>query len=289
MPLDQFDIDKDELPEEYRNKLPKREENTDMTFIEHLDVFRKHLMRSALVTVIVAILVAFNISFFLDDLLLAPTKQSFITFQKLCDLGKEFNIAQLCLTIPEDGFINNELGGQFTMHVNSSFTLAIILSFPFIVFQLWQFIKPGLKQNEQKATVGVVLACSTLFFIGISFAYYLVIPMVYQFLISYDITNGGIKNYITIKSYISAFIDLILAFGIMFQLPMVVYILTKIGILTPQLLINYRKHAFVGILILSSILTPPDVLSMTLLAFPLILLYEVSIFISKVYQKKEVQ
>ncbi len=288
MPLDQFDIDKEELPAQYRSKLPDVLKSTvpaEMTFLEHLDVLRKHLVRSSIITICVTIVVAFCISFIYDEIILAPTKNDFITFKVFCRLADLWNSPVLCMTVKEVQFHNRSMGGQFTMHMTSSFTIGMILSFPFIVYQIWSFVSPGLKNNEAKATTGIVFFCSLLFFIGIAFGYYLVMPLSHQFLASYTISNS-IVNEFDLDSYLSTFIDIILACGLMFQLPMLVYILTKLGIIGGAFMIKYRKHAVAVILILAAVLTPPDVLSMILLSIPLLILYEVSIFISKIVEKR---
>lgn len=294
MPLDQFDIDKDELPAEYRDKLPEAVRNalpqSEMTFIEHLDVLRKHLFRSAIVTLIITCIVAFTISFIYNDIILAPTKNDFITYRIFCELATYLDSPMLCMEVKEVQFFNRDMAGQFTMHVTSSFTLGIIISFPFLIYQVWKFIKPGLKKTEANATAGIVFFCSILFFLGVAFGYYLVLPLSHQFFASYSITdNVTVVNQFDLSSYISVFVDIILACGIMFQLPMLVYILSKLGIITPAFMITYRKHAIVVIMVLSAVLTPPDVFSMVLLSIPLVGLYEVSIFISKVIEKKELK
>ena len=288
MPLDQIDIEKDELPAEYRSQLPegKLENHNQLTFIGHLDVLRKHIFRSALVCVAATIVVAFTISFFYDDIIMAPTRPGFITYRLLCELGDWINSDALCLEIKELAFYNRNMSGQFTMHLKSSFTIGVIIAFPFIIYQIWQFVKPGLLKNEKQATIGVVFFCSLLFFIGVWFAYYFVIPLSYQFFSTYTISES-IVDEIDVSSYMAMFVDIVLACGIMFQLPMFVYILTKLGIIGPQFLITYRKHAAVVIMILSAVLTPSDVFSMVLLAMPLLLLYEISIVISKVVEARK--
>lgn len=288
MPLDQIDIEKDELPAEYRSQLPegKLESQNQLSFIGHLDVLRKHIFRSALVSLAATIVVAFTISFFYDTIIMAPTKPDFITYKLLCDLGNWIHSDSLCLEIKQLSFYNRNMSGQFTMHLKSSFTIGVIIAFPFIIFQIWKFIKPALMNNERQATLGVVFFCSLLFFIGVGFAYYFVVPLSYQFFSTYTISES-IVDEIDVSSYMSMFVDIILACGIMFQLPMFVYILTKLGLLGPKFMITYRKHAAVIIMILSAILTPSDVFSMILLAMPLLLLYEISIVISKVVENNK--
>lgn len=293
MPLDQIDIEDDsQLPDEYKGNLPNNVPSSgEMSFIEHLDVLRKHLFRSTVFVLICSIGVGFFISFFLDHVILAPTKQDFITFELFCKISKLMGNELLCMSVGEqEAFINTKLGGQFTMHITLSFTIGVILSFPFLIFQVWQFIKPALYSNEQKTASGVVFFCSLLFFMGVAFSYYLVLPLTYNFLINYTIADeGSIKNTIFVSSYMSTFVDLNLACGIMFQLPMFIYILSKLGIVRPELLLTYRKHAIVIIFVLAAVLTPADVLSMILVALPLLLLYQVSISISKRVEKNRIK
>lgn len=288
MPLDQVDIADDyNLPDEYKGKLPNSvPPSGEMSFIGHLDVLRKHLFRSVLFVFICAVLVAFFITFFFEGIVLAPTKPDFITFRLFCDLSNYLGNELLCMDVKEVAFMNTKLGGQFAMHISISLTIGVIISFPFLIFQVWQFIKPGLYKNEKKTASGVVFFCSLLFFLGVAFSYFLVMPLTYNFLINYTIASAeSVENKILIGSYISTFVDLNLACGIMFQLPMFVFILSKLGIIRPEFLTNYRKHAVIIIFILAAILTPSDVISMVLVALPLLLLYEVSIWLSKRVEK----
>lgn len=282
MPLDQIDVDTDELPAEYRSQtpVPKQENPAEMSFIEHLDVLRKHLVRSAIVVVAITIGVAFTINFFFDSVIMAPTQGEFITYKVLCDLSELLNSSALCIELKEQELYNFKITGQFLMHIRTSLTLGIILAFPFTIYQIWVFIRPALHGTEKKVTSGIVFFCSFFFFIGVGFAYYFVIPLSYNFFVNYSISSA-IQNNFNISTYISMFVDITLACGIMFQLPIFVYILSKLGIVGPDLLKAYRKHAYVAILFLSAILTPADIMSMILLALPLLLLYELSIFVSK--------
>lgn len=290
MPLDQFDIDKDELPAEYKSQLPENQKSQkqELTFIGHLDVLRKHIFRSLIITLIATTFVAFTITFFYDGIIMAPTKPEFITYDFLCSLSEFINTDALCLELVELDMYNRDVSGQFTMHLKASFTIGVIIAFPFIIYQIWQFIKPGLKTEEKNATMGVVFFCSLLFFIGVGFAYYFIVPLSYQFFSTYSVSTT-IVNEFDVSSYMSIFADIILACGIMFQLPMFIYLLTKLGVIGPVFLITYRRHATLVILILSAILTPSDVLSMILLALPLLLLYEISIGVSKIVEKNNLK
>jgi sec-independent protein translocase protein TatC len=284
MALDQIDIDKDELPAKYRNQLPKKLDS-DMTFMDHVEVLRSHIVRSVISVLVLSLVVGFTISFFYDQILLAPTKPNFITYKAFCRLSELLNQPAICLKVIQMPLHNRDVSGQFMLHLSSSFMFGLILSFPYILYQIWKFVRPALKSNEASATVGVVFFCSTLFFMGVAFAFYIVIPLSYQFMATYQVSEL-IVNEFDLQSYMAMFTDILLACGIMFQLPMLVFLLTKIGILTPNFMIEYRRHAVVVILIAAAILTPPDVFSMILLSIPLLLLYEGSIFISRLEYKR---
>jgi sec-independent protein translocase protein TatC len=289
MALDQIDIDKDELPSQYRSL--KKKEATDMTFMDHVEDLRGHIVRSVISIVIFSLIAAYYISFFFDEILLAPIKPDFITYKMLCNLGEYLHTDALCLKIDPKPLHNRAISGQFMLHLSSSFMFGLILAFPYIIYQIWKFVSPALKKKESSNTIMFVFFCSLLFFIGVAFAFYIVIPMSYQFMTTYKISDLIVDEF-DFQGYISMFTDILIACGVMFQLPMFVLILAKIGILTPHFMVTYRKHAVVIILIAAAILTPPDVFSMILLSIPLLLLYEASIIIARVqhirYMKKMV-
>ena len=293
MPLDQIDIDDEKnLPEEYRGNLPSPEakDTGEMSFLEHLETLRKHLFWSGVVVVGCAIFVAIYITYFVDNLIMAPTQQDFITYTLLCELSEYLGNEMLCFEVYKEPFINRQLSGLFTTHIKISLTLGVIISFPFILLQIWNFIKPALHANEKKTATGIVMFCSFLFFSGVAFSYYLIMPLVYNFFSHYSISSSTmIENKFDLSSYITQLVDLSLACGIMFQLPMFVYILSKLGLITPQLMTNYRKHSVVVIFFVSAILTPSDVYSMILVALPLLLLYEISIVVSKVVERNRLK
>lgn len=286
MPLDQIDIEKDELPAEYRALLKPEPDQAEMSFIEHLDVFRKYLFRSVVVTLLTTTLVAIFISFFFDKVLMAPTQADFISYRVMCQLSELLHTDALCLEVKDVNLHNRQMGGQFTMHITASFIIGFILAFPFIIFQLWQFIRPALYAKERGVASGVVLFCSFFFFLGVGFAYFMVVPLTFQFFTNYSISTAIVDEF-DLSSYLSMMVDITLACGIMFQLPMLIYILSKLGIIGPEFLKTYRRHAYLAILIASAVLTPSDVLSMILLALPLMLLYELSIVLSKTVKKKQ--
>ena len=156
----------------------------------------------------------------------------------------------------------------------------VVLGFPYIFYQIWAFLKPGLKLNEKKISKGIVFYVSLLFFLGILFGYFVVAPLSIQFFGSYQISSQ-IRNDFTISSYMSMILSTVFYTGLFFLLPVITYLMTKVGVLSPEFLIKYRKHAIVGILILSAIITPPDIISQVIVSIPIFILYEIGILISK--------
>lgn len=180
---------------------------------------------------------------------------------------------------------NRTMAGQFTMHITISFFIGLICAFPYTFWELWRFIKPGLYPKEQKMSTGIILFVCVLFILGILFGYYIAAPLSINFLASYNL-DPSIENYFDISSYISLLFMLVLGTGLMFQLPVVVFALSKVGVVTPEFLKTYRRHAIVIILIVAAIITPPDVISQILVSLPLTLLYEISIWVSAAVARK---
>lgn len=264
---------------ETEEKVAEAEEK-EMSFLDHLEELRWHIIR-ALISIMVFSIVAFlakKIVF--HDIILAPSRPDFWTYRMLCKLGQLVNTNVLC--IDELPFIiqSRQMTGQFTMHLTSSFVIGLILAFPYAFWELWRFISPGLYSKEKQIARGSVFFVTLLFSIGILFGYFIISPISINFLSNYQL-DPSISNEFDIISYVSTITMLVLASGLMFQLPIIVYFFTKAGIVTPSFLRRYRKHAIVVILVVSAIITPPDVMSQILIAIPLILLYEISIFISK--------
>ncbi len=246
----------------------------EMSFLEHLETLRWHLIRAFASVFVFAIVVFMVPQFFVHELILGPSRIEFLTYQVFCDFSDTTCIDKLPFTIQ-----SRKLQGQFTMHLMSSLVIGLIMAFPYAFWEIWRFIRPGLYHTEQKATRGATFVVSVLFGVGILFGYYLVAPLSINFLSNYQL-DPSIINEIDITSYISTLSMIVLACGIMFQLPIVVYFLSKAGIIDPPMMRLFRRHAFIAILILSAIITPPDVVSQILIALPLVLLYEASIYIS---------
>lgn len=258
-----------------------------MSFLDHLEELRWHIMR-ALTVIIVIMIVAFVFAkWIFTNIVFAPTSPDFITFRFVCDLGHSLGLADsLCVEAIPFKVQSRMMTGQFMMQLTASFVIGLILGFPYLVWEVWKFIRPGLHNREQKKSRGAVTVISFLFLLGISFGYFIVTPMTVYFLSTYSISDV-IVNEFDITSYVSTVVSLVFGSGALFQLPVIIYFLTKIGLITPQFLKTYRKHSIVIILIVAAIVTPPDPFSQTIIAIPLYLLFEFSIFISsRVYKRK---
>ncbi len=250
-----------------------------MTFLEHLEVLRGHLLRSIASVGIAAVLVFIFTNFIVDHILLAPKSVDFITNKLLCQLGHRFGTEKLCLNAVPFNLINIEMAGQFRINMSIALYGGLILSAPYIFWELYRFIMPALQPKERKYSSGMVFYTSALFIMGILFGYYMIVPMTLNFLGGYTV-SADIVNQINFKSYIGTITSLIFASGLVFEMPILVYFLSKVGIVTPGFMRKYRKHALIIILIVAGIITPPDIFSQIMVTIPMYLLFEVSIFIS---------
>lgn len=260
-----------------------------MAFTDHIEALRWHIIRSALVIAVVSIVVFFRIEWIFTHIILGPANDDFISYRLLCDFGKMMHIDALCMETLKIRFQNNELSGQFMMSFSASFMIGFILSFPYVFWEFWKFLKPALKQSELKYARGIVFWSSLLFFIGVCFAYFLIAPFTINFFANYQL-SPQFENIITIDNYYGTMSDLIFGLGIVFELPILVYFLSKIGLLTPDLMRKQRRVAILIIMVVSAVITPPDWFSIFLVAIPLVLLYEAGIIISaRILKKKGVQ
>jgi sec-independent protein translocase protein TatC len=252
----------------------------EMSFLEHLEVLRWHLVRAVSAIFIFAVVAFIAKDFIFDTVLLGPKKGDFWTYRMLCQLSEKFGLSDLlCIReIPFD-LINISMSGQFTTHIVVSIIAGFVVAFPYIVWEIWRFIKPGLYSKERQYATGMVFYTSALFIAGILFGYYIIAPLSINFLGSYQVSEL-VRNQIDLNSYFSTLATLTLASGVVFELPILMYFLTKVGVVTPDSLRQYRRHAVVGTLIVAAIITPPDVSSQILVFFPLMALYEVSIWVS---------
>jgi sec-independent protein translocase protein TatC len=259
----------------------------EMSFLDHIEVLRWHLVRSAIAVITLAIILFFNNDIVFDVIIFGPKRPDFITYRVLCKLSHMLlHDDTMCIGVAHYELVNLELAGQFTTHIWISLVGGLILSVPYLVWEIWRFIKPALKAKEIKAARGFVFYASFLFLIGILFSYFIIVPLAVSFLGSYQMSTL-VENRISMDSYISLVTTLTLAMGLVFELPILVYFLTKIGLLGPKFLSHYRKHAIVVILIVAAFITPsPDITSQLLVAFPLYLLYEISILVAKRVEPK---
>lgn len=262
-------------------------EEKEMSFLDHLEELRWHLIRSLFAIIVFSILAFLGKRFIFHDVILAPARSDFWTYKMFCKLGDLLHIKSIC--IQELPFIiqSRQMAGQFNMHLTSSFVIGLILAFPYAFWEFWRFVSPGLYKKERGIARWSIIYVSGLFFLGILFGYFILTPMSINFLSNYQI-DPSIRNEFDIISYISTVTMLVLACGLIFQLPIIVYFLTKVGLITPKFMKTYRRHAIIVILVVAAIVTPPDVFTQILVALPLIALYEVSIFISKMVVRNKV-
>jgi len=261
----------------------------EMSFLQHLEEFRWHLVRSAAVIMIFAIAAFCLNDFVFDTVIFGPLRQDFISYKVLCSLGHKIGAGDvMCMTIKPAHLQTLSASEQFFNHMWISFLCGIIIGFPFVLWELWKFIRPALKNKEIGPVKIFVVIASVLFLIGIFFGYFLLFPMSYNFLVNYQVSSSGIvQTQNTFDDYISLISTMTLVSGIIFEMPILVYFLTRMTLLTPQFMRKYRKHAVIIILIAAAIITPsPDVTSQMVVAIPMYLLYEISVFVSAWVIKK---
>lgn len=267
-------------------KVKKKSTEKEMTFWDHLKELRVHLVRSIVSVILFAILAFINKDFVFDNIILAPKDADFITNQLLCKLGMLVNIDYFCISDYSLNIINISMAGQFMTHLYISFMAGVIMAAPYIIYQFWKFIEPALYDHEKKNTGSTVLVCSTLFLTGVAFSYFLIVPLALNFFGSYHVSSE-VVNQIALGSYISMVVTVTISIGVVFELPVVLFFLTKAGLISIDFLKKNRKYMLVIVLILSAIITPPDVFSQVMVTVPLMILYEFSIFMAKRAIKKE--
>lgn len=251
----------------------------EMSFLDHLEALRWHIIKAISSIVICAVVAYIYSDFIWNSVLLAPKSPDFWTSRMLVKVTNLLGVQSAGLNQHPIQLINFNLSGQFMVDVWTAIIAGFIVSFPYVVYQFWSFIKPALYENERKYASGAVAVMSGLFLLGVLFGYYLIVPFSLDWLGSYSISKE-VLNQINILSYISSVTSIVIAGGVSFELPVVVYFLSKVGLLTPKFLKKYRRHSYVVLLIIAAIITPPDVLSQTIVCIPLFILYELSIFIS---------
>jgi len=254
-----------------------------MSFLQHLEELRWHLVRSAAAVMSLAVLAFVFNDFVFDTIIFGPLRQDFFTYDALCNLGHAMGASDgMCITVKQQHLQTLSASEQFFNHMWIALITGLILGFPIVLWELWKFIRPALKDKEVGPVKVFVAIATVLFLIGICFGYFLLFPMSYNFLVNYQVSSSGIvQTQNTFDDYISLISTMTLVAGIIFEMPVLVYFLSRMGILTPTFMRNYRKHAVVVILIAAAIITPsPDVTSQMIVAIPMYLLYEISVFVS---------
>ncbi len=259
----------------------------EMSFLDHLEELRWHIIRSLIVIMVLAVFAFIIRDFIFQEIIFKPKMPDFWTNRMFEKLSILLGSDALKINQKELQLINIKLPGQFTMSMWAAMIAGLIMAAPVVFWEFWKFIKPALYDNEKKVANGAVFYTTALFVIGILFGYYLIVPLSIQFFSSYSI-SPEVSNQINITSYISMVMSIVFASGVVFLLPVFSYSLSKVGLITPEFMRTYRKHAIVVLVLLAAIITPPDIFSQILVAIPLVLLYEVSIFISaRVVRNKE--
>lgn len=266
------------MPLDQPQDTPDKE--VEMGFLDHLEELRRRLFYAVAAIVVTGGTLFVSKDWLFDTVLFGPRRPDFWTFRMLCQVSETLQLGEaLCVTEINYELINTTMLGNFTTHILVSFIGGIILSFPLLTQQIWRFVRPALKPKEVKAARGIGAATTVLFFLGVAFGYFIISPMSLQFLGNYELSDVAAR--IGVMSYMKTIASITLASGLIFQLPVIVYFLSKAGLVTPELLKSYRRHALVGILVVSAIITPPDLTSQILVSMPVLVLYEIGIVISR--------
>jgi len=260
----------------------------EMSFLDHLEELRWHVVKSVAAIFICSIVGFVFVEWIFKYIVFAPSRIDFPTFRWMCQLGQWVGAEDSLCAKPFDFIVQSRnMTGQFMMSITASFVIGLIIAFPYVFWQIWSFVKPGLLQQEKSSSRGAVTAVSFLFALGVLFGYYILSPMTIWFLATYKISDQ-IVNQFDITSYVSTVVGMVLGCGLLFQFPVAVYFLTKVGMLSPQFMRKFRKHAIVGIVVASAIITPSsDPFTLMLVAMPLYFLFEISIFVSAVEVRRK--
>lgn len=259
----------------------------EMSFLDHLEELRWHLIRSTLAIVIIGCVAFVFSGFVFDSIVFAPSQMDFPTYRFFCKAATFIGVeSDFCADKLPFTIQSRTMGGQFSADIWTAIWVGFIVGFPYVLYEMWKFISPGLHPNERKHSRGFILIASALFFMGVLFGYYVVAPLSINFLGTYQVSEL-VLNEFDISSFIGNVRTSVIACGVLFELPIIIYFLTKVGLVTPEILKKYRKIALVIVLILSAVITPPDVTSQIIVAFPVLILYQVSIYISKVVLRRE--
>ncbi len=275
MPLDQVDVDQLES-----------QQQGEMSFLEHLEELRWHIIRSLAVIVGVGVVLFLLQGVMFDYVIFGPTHQNFFSYRAICQMSEWIGLGEtMCFQPPDFRKQAIGFGEAFITSIKVSFVMGFIVAFPYVLWEFWRFIKPGLYESERNAARGMVFICSSLFMLGVLFGYFIISPFAVNFLAGYTIP--GVENTPTLSSLINYMIMFTAPAGLIFELPVVVYFLSRIGLVTPEGMRKYRRHSIIVVLLLSAMITPPDVVTQFLIGVPLYFLYEISIMISKRVQREE--
>jgi sec-independent protein translocase protein TatC len=271
-----------------RRKNP--DDSTEMSFVDHLEELRGHLFRSVLAIVIGAIIAGIYNKFIIKSILLGPTHNDFPTYGVICRIGRWLNLGNaLCMEGIQLKLQSTQVSGQFSMWFTVILVSGFILAFPYVFYQFWKFIRPGLTNKELNRTRGAIFWVSFLFFTGVLFGYFVITPYAINFFYHFQL-DEIVENIWTINSYIDMILPIVLGSGLAFQLPLVIYFLAKIGIVSARYLRKVRKYAIIIIFIVAGVITPgPDIISQLAVAVPLLLLYEISILLSRRVEKERAE
>lgn len=251
----------------------KEQDSAEMSFLDHLEELRWNIVRALIAIVAFAIIVYIFNDWVFNNIIFAHKNESFITYTIFQSIGVDFRP-------PNFAIIQTEMGEQFFTALKVSFWIGLVVAFPYVFYQLWSFIKPGLYEKEQKAARGVVFVCSFLFMTGVLFGFIILAPFAINFLAGYTVGLDVVNNSCSLRSYVGYLTMFTIPTGVLFQLPLLVYFLAKVGLITPEFMKNYRKHAFVIILVMAAVITPPDIITQFLIGVPVYFLYEMSILIA---------
>lgn len=267
-----------------QKKLPPHDE---MSFLDHLEDLRWHLIRATLSVVIAGTVAFLAKGFIFDVLLFGPSRGDFWTYDVLCRISGFAGVdGGFCFDELPFTLQSRTMGGQFSAHIWVSITAGFVIAFPYVIYEFWKFVAPAMKENEKNTSRGFIAISSLLFFLGVLFGYYVVTPLSINFLGTYQVSSQ-VLNEFDIGSYISLVRSSVIASGLLFELPIIIFFLTKVGVITPTFLRTYRKYALIIVLILAAIITPPDLVSQIIVAIPVLILYEISIIISAIVFKRE--
>ena len=256
-----------------------------MSFLEHLEELRWHIVRAGAAIVLVAVVVFIAKDFVFGTVVFGPTRPDFVTTRWFCGAGQQIGLGeQLCLAVPEFDWITPVFGETFIIHIRVSIIVAFIVAFPYVFWEFWRFVKPGLYEEEQRAARGTVLICSTLFLTGVAFGYFVIAPFAVAFLMGYELP--GVRPAPALSSYVSYLAVFTIPAGLVFELPVLVYFLARVGLVTADVMRTYRRHAVVVLLVLSALITPPDPITQVLLGLPLYALYELSILVARRVERR---